>query len=63
MFSGSSALRVGLKQQRTLSPWQTKRLNVTLIRRLNRILKASAERVESLFLKREKETIPRNGGD
>ena len=67
MFSGSSALRVGLKQQRTLSPAQTNRLNVTLIWKLNRIfltrrtLRASAERVGFLVLKREKrKKISRN---
>lgn len=36
MILGSSALRVGLRQQRTLSPGQTNRLNMTLIWRLNR---------------------------
>jgi len=37
MVSGSSTLSVDVKQQRTLSPAQTNRLNVTLIWRLNRI--------------------------
>lgn len=37
MVSDSSTLSVDLKQQRTLNPAQTKRLNVTLIWRLSRI--------------------------
>ena len=37
MVSGSSTLPVDVKQQRTLNPAQTSRLNVTLIWRLNRI--------------------------
>lgn len=37
MVSCSSTLSVDVKQQRTLNPAQTKRLNVTLIWRLNRI--------------------------
>ena len=61
MFSWSSALRAGLKQQRTLSPAQTNRLNVTLIWKLSRIfltrrtLRASVERVVFLVLKEKKE--------
>ena len=37
MISGSSALEDDLKQQRTLSPGQAKRLNLILIWRSNRI--------------------------
>jgi len=37
MLSGSSTLSVDVKQQRTLSPAQTNRLNVTLIWRLNQV--------------------------
>ena len=66
MVSGSSTLSVDVKQQRTLSPAQTNRLNVTLIWRLNRIfltrrtLRASAERVGFLVLKEKMKKIPRN---
>lgn len=35
VISGSSSLRVDLRQQRTLSPAQTNRLNVTLIWRID----------------------------
>ena len=69
MFSGFSALWVGLKQQRTLSPAQTNRLNVTLIWNLNRIFLrfVNPKDFESfcredgiLVLKREKRKNSRN---
>ena len=37
MASGSSTLSVDVKQQRTLSPAQTNRLNVTLIWKLSQV--------------------------
>jgi len=58
MFSDSSALWAGLRQQRMLSPAQTNKLNVTLIRRLIRILKAFVERVGILFFKKRKKNNP-----
>jgi len=41
MFSSSSELRAGLRQQKKLSPAQTNRPNVTPIWRLNRMRSAS----------------------
>jgi len=58
MIPGSSALSVDRKQQRTLNPEQSNRLNLTFIWRLNQIfvrfanlkgLRAFVERVRVLF--------------